>query len=42
MILFLKQKSDGEAKAVVLTRPSPAVSTVLEVVNFGKFMRIQP
>jgi len=41
MILHLKQKADLQGKEIVLTRPSPAISTVLGVVNFGKFLRIE-
>lgn len=41
MILHLKQKTDAVSKEVVLTRPSSPVATVLKVVNFGKFLRIE-
>lgn len=41
MILHLKQKTDAAGKALVLTRPSAPVATVLKVVNFDKFLRIE-
>ena len=42
MILHFNQKAGVANKGLVISRPSPAIATVLRVVNFGKLIKILP
>lgn len=41
MLLLLRERAEAKGLKVVLSRPSPAVSGILQIVQFGKLFDIR-
>jgi anti-anti-sigma factor len=41
MLLLIRERAEAKGQKVILSRPSPTVMTILQVVQFGKLFEIR-
>ncbi len=41
MLLLIRERAEAKGQKVILSRPSPTVLTILQVVQFGKLFEIR-